>query len=177
MALSFNDTVIPPGLLAKVLDEMDNGVRLTVQQSSTLFRSSRMTLDDFLSLLRSFAWQSPTLKAWLEESGQSSKKRRPVPDESLEVLTLEDIQFLTQGYQDSSKRSRQQDAKDAAESCSRFDKLTIYDPCFEEEDWNTNFPEVNAVNERMTARRTRCFSSDGTCSGDSDEERERGVVY
>jgi hypothetical protein len=89
------NTVISPALLAAALEELDAGVRMTVQQSCNMFRARRMSPDDLLSLLRSFAWQSPTLKAWFRETEEDSlNNRRQVVHGEAEMLSLGDIRSL-----------------------------------------------------------------------------------
>jgi hypothetical protein len=89
------ENVISPELLAAALEELDTGVRMTVQHSCNMFRARRMSVDDLLLLLRSFAWQSPTLKAWFHDTEEEiANKRRQVVHEGEEILSLDDIRSL-----------------------------------------------------------------------------------
>ena len=90
-----DEALLSPELLAAALDEMGVSVRWTVQEGCNMFQSRRMSRDDFLSLLHSFAWQSPTLKAWIEES-ENTHRRDQVVHEEQEVLSMDDIHYLLQ---------------------------------------------------------------------------------
>ena len=80
---------IPVGLVEQALSELPVGVRMTIDSSVLLWRSKRITADEFESLLNSVAWQSQTLKEYFD--GVSGKNAEA---EAFEGLSEDDMLSL-----------------------------------------------------------------------------------
>ena len=89
---------ISPRVVIGGLRELPESVRHVMEQSITLYLQRRMMADDLMGLLRSFAWQSPTLTAHfaaydreLEELEEVENQEKPAEPE---LLSEEDMRLL-----------------------------------------------------------------------------------
>ena len=89
---------ISPRVVIGGLRELPESVRHVMEQSIMLYLQRRMMADDLMGLLRSFAWQSPTLTAHfaaydceLEEPEEVENQEK---QEEPELLSEEDMRLL-----------------------------------------------------------------------------------
>ena len=102
----------PPDVVAQGLQDMDAGARRSVQLACDSWRDGHLSQADVEEMLRSFAWQSPTLRDWF---GVVGKKRHKMPEAQPEpeLLSLEDMAALMEG---AAKRARRCGTKTAPSS-------------------------------------------------------------
>lgn len=77
---------IPVEVLQNAMLFMPESVFLMIEQSLVLWSEGKMLAADFDALLRSVAWQSPTLRRYYEDP--------PDPHEEGETLSEEDFMLL-----------------------------------------------------------------------------------
>ena len=55
------ELTVPADIVEDAMEELSQGVRITIESSVRLWREKRMSASELESLLHSVAWQSPTL--------------------------------------------------------------------------------------------------------------------
>ena len=95
---------IPVEVVEKSLTELGEGVRVMIDSSVRLWKAKRMTSGDLECMLKSVAWQSPTLETYFESAGR--KKRRS--DDVCDTLSSQDMMALLMGQSEDgpSKKAR-----------------------------------------------------------------------
>lgn len=96
----------PADVVARGMQDMDAGARRSVQLACDSWRAGRLEQADVEEMLRSFAWQSPTLKDWFDVVG-TKRQKTPETHPEQELLSLEDMAALMEGAQEgAAKRPR-----------------------------------------------------------------------
>ena len=80
--------------LEAAVGELGMGARATVEKCCGLLREGRMSDSDLEELLRSFAWQSRTLRAFFAQVGQKRARAGSEAEASAELLSAEDMAAL-----------------------------------------------------------------------------------
>ena len=80
--------------LEAAVGELGMGARATVEKCCGLLREGRMSDSDLEELLRSFAWQSRTLRAFFAQVGQKRARPGSEAEASAELLSAEDMAAL-----------------------------------------------------------------------------------
>ena len=80
--------------LEAAVGELGMGARATVEKCCGLLREGRMSDSDLEELLRSFAWQSRTLRAFFAQVGQKRARPGSEAEASAELLSAEDMVAL-----------------------------------------------------------------------------------
>lgn len=83
------ELAVPGDVLDEAMEELSQGVCLTIESSSRLWQQNRMSTSELESLLRSVAWQSPTLKGYFED--QAAHRRDSDEDEPFDVMSAADL--------------------------------------------------------------------------------------
>jgi len=104
MVQAIYEMSMPVEVVEKSLTELGEGVRVMIDSSVRLWKAKRMTSGDLECMLKSVAWQSPTLERYFESAGR--KKRRS--DDVCETLSSQDMMALLMGQSEEgpSKKAR-----------------------------------------------------------------------
>lgn len=99
------ELTVPADIVEDAMEELSQGVRITIESSVRLWREKRMSASELESLLHSVAWQSPTLKDYFEDR---MPRRSPSEDddEPFEVMSAQDMAALMAGCESSHTRKK-----------------------------------------------------------------------
>ena len=119
------ELTVPADIVEDAMEELSQGVRITIESSVRLWREKRMSASELESLLHSVAWQSPTLKDYFEDR---MPRRSPSEDddEPFEVMSAQDIAALMAGCESSHtiKKARvEHNTDDATRSAMEMQRI------------------------------------------------------
>lgn len=103
MRHSFELTV-PTDVVEDAMDELSEGVRITIESSVKMWREKRMSASELEELLHSVSWQSPTLKGYFED--RTPRRGASDEEEPFEVISAEDMLALMGGAESKHTRKK-----------------------------------------------------------------------
>ena len=103
MRHSFELTV-PADVVEDAMEELSEGVRITIESSIKMWREKRMSANELEELLHSVSWQSPTLKYYFED--RTPSRRASDEEEPFEVISAEDMLALMGGAESEHRRKK-----------------------------------------------------------------------
>lgn len=87
----------PMHIVERVMSELEPSVQDILLRSSALHLQGRMQASDIEALMRSVAWQSPTMQEYLAWQQAEGKEGKQETQETPELLSAEDMAQLLGG--------------------------------------------------------------------------------